>query len=73
VYCTASESVSEVSYTIRDEGQGFDPANVPDPTAAENLLAVSGRGIMLMRTFMDEVKYNAKGNCVTLIKRAEAE
>jgi len=40
---------------------------------AENLLAVSGRGIMLMRTFMDEVKYNAKGNAVTLIKHAEPE
>ena len=46
---------------------------MPDPTAAENLLAVSGRGIMLMRTFMDEVKYNAKGNAVTLIKHAEPE
>jgi CheY-like chemotaxis protein len=73
VYCTATESVGEVSYTIRDEGAGFNPDDVPDPTAAENLLAVSGRGIMLMRTFMDEVKFNAKGNCVTLIKRAQAE
>lgn len=73
VYCTAMESVAEVRYTIRDEGNGFDPATVPDPTKAENLLMVSGRGIMLMRTFMDEVKYNAKGNAVTLIKRAETE
>lgn len=73
VYCTAMESVAEVRYTIRDEGNGFDPATVPDPTKAENLLAVSGRGIMLMRTFMDEVKFNAKGNAVTLIKRAEPE
>jgi len=73
VYCTSMESVEEVRYTIRDEGNGFDPATVPDPTKAENLLMVSGRGIMLMRTFMDEVKYNAKGNAVTLIKRAESE
>ncbi len=73
VYCTAMESVTEVRYMIRDEGNGFDPATVPDPTKAENLLMVSGRGIMLMRTFMDEVKYNAKGNAVTLIKRAETE
>ncbi|NKB89056.1 MAG: response regulator [Acidobacteria bacterium] len=72
VYITATESVDEVIYTIRDEGNGFDPEDVPDPTAAENLLAVSGRGIMLMRTFMDEVKYNEKGSCVTLIKRAES-
>ena len=73
VYCTAMETVSEVRYTIRDEGNGFDPATVPDPTKAENLLMVSGRGIMLMRTFMDEVKFNAKGNAVTLVKRAESE
>jgi serine/threonine-protein kinase RsbW len=41
---------------------------VPDPTSAENLLAVSGRGIMLMRTFMDSVEFNEQGNAVTLTK-----
>ncbi len=73
VYCTAMESQDEVQYTIRDEGPGFDPASIPDPTEAANLLAVSGRGIMLMRTFMTEIKFNSKGNCVTMVKRTEAE
>lgn len=70
VTITARESVVRVQYQIRDEGPGFDPHAVPDPTAASNLLAVSGRGIMLMRTFMDEVVFNDVGNCVTMTKSA---
>ena len=42
---------------IKDEGPGFDPKNVPDPTAPENLLKDSGRGLYLMKVYMDEVKY----------------
>jgi serine/threonine-protein kinase RsbW len=44
--------------TVKDEGKGFDPANVPDPTAPENLLKDSGRGLYLMKIYMDELKYN---------------
>lgn len=65
----ARESTKCVEYRITDEGPGFDPAGVPDPTSAENLLAVSGRGIMLMRTFMDEVEFGPRGNRVTLTRR----
>jgi len=54
---------------LRDEGPGFDPAGLPDPTDPENLDAVHGRGIFLMRTFMDSVEFNEKGNEVTMIKR----
>lgn len=54
--------------TIRDEGPGFDPASLPDPTEAENMDRLCGRGVMLMRAFMNEVHYNATGNEVTLIK-----
>ncbi|HKI79267.1 MAG TPA: ATP-binding protein [Ignavibacteriaceae bacterium] len=43
---------------IKDEGTGFDPAKVPDPTAPENLLKDSGRGLYLMRVYMDDLKYN---------------
>src|SRR5919206_2146856 len=43
---------------IRDYGAGFDPAKLPDPTSADNLLNPSGRGIFYMRTFMDEVEYS---------------
>jgi len=55
--------------TITDEGDGFDPDAVPDPTADENLEKPCGRGIMLMRAYMDEVKYNSRGNQVHLVKR----
>jgi len=57
-----------VEITIADEGEGFDPANVPDPTADENLEKPCGRGIMLMRAYMDKVIYNDKGNEVRMIK-----
>lgn len=58
-----------VVLTITDEGKGFRPAAVPDPTADENLEKPCGRGLMLMRSFMDEVSYNDRGNQVRLIKR----
>ena len=59
----------EATFVVRDEGNGFDPTSLPDPTDPKNLLKASGRGIMLMRTFMDEVIFNVIGNEVTLIKR----
>jgi len=43
---------------VKDEGKGFDPASLPDPTHPENLLKDSGRGVYLMKVYMDEVKYN---------------
>jgi len=59
-------------FVIRDQGPGFDPTNLPDPTDPENLEKVSGRGLLLMRTFMDEVTFNKSGNQVTMIKRCAA-
>lgn len=58
-----------VRITIEDEGGGFNPRRVPDPTCDENLEKPCGRGVMLMRVYMNEVKYNAAGNKVTLVKR----
>ena len=55
---------------IADEGRGFDPQDVPDPTALENLETPSGRGIMLMRTYMSVVEYNDQGNRVVMEKQA---
>ncbi len=57
-------------FTIRDEGRGFDPSSLPDPTDPANLEKVSGRGILLMQAFMDEVAFNDRGNEVTLVKQA---
>src|SRR5262245_4091654 len=59
-------------FVVRDQGPGFDPQKLPDPTDPENLEKVSGRGLLLMRTFMDEVTFNKSGNQVTMIKRCGA-
>jgi serine/threonine-protein kinase RsbW len=53
---------------ITDEGAGFDPADVPDPTAFENLERPCGRGLMLMRHYMTEVNYEGRGNTVRMSK-----
>jgi CheY-like chemotaxis protein len=60
------------TFVVRDEGPGFDPSELPDPTDPENLEKVSGRGLLLMRTFMDDVSFNATGNQVTMVKRCSA-
>lgn len=53
---------------ITDEGPGFDPTDVPDPTAVENLERPCGRGLMLMRHFMTEVSFSREGNSVRMCK-----
>ena len=64
----------KVRIEIEDQGEGFHPAEVPDPTADENLERPCGRGIMLMRAFMTSITYNPSGNCVILEKeRSEPE
>lgn len=54
---------------VADEGSGFDPKGVPDPTAPGRLSMPNGRGIMLMRAYMDEVEYTGRGNEVRLVKK----
>ena len=53
---------------ITDQGTGFDPDVVPDPRSEENLYKLWGRGLLLMRSYMDVVEYNETGNCVHMIK-----
>jgi len=53
---------------IADEGEGFDPIDVPDPTAPENLERPCGRGIMLMRHYMTSVAFSERGNAVSMTK-----
>ena len=67
------ETGKELVVIIADEGKGFVPEEVPDPLAPENLLKESGRGIFLMRTFMDEVHFRKlnSGTEITLIKRLQ--
>jgi len=55
-----------VEIAIEDQGTGFVPAELPDPTLLENLAKPSGRGVMLMRAYMSDVRYNDRGNRVKL-------
>ena len=52
--------------TVTDEGRGFKPREVPDPTKPENIEAMNGRGIFLMKRLADEIQFNKKGNSVKL-------
>lgn len=69
IHVQARLSPREASFIIRDEGPGFDPSILPDPTDPANLEDLGGRGVLLMRTFMDEVLFNETGNQVTMVKR----
>jgi len=69
VHVEASITPKETEIIVEDEGPGFDRAGVPDPTAEENLLKCSGRGILLMETYMDRVEYSKHGRRVRMIKR----
>jgi serine/threonine-protein kinase RsbW len=57
---------------VRDEGRGFRPDLVPDPTADENLERPSGRGLMLMYSYMTKVRFSETGNEVWLLKEKES-
>lgn len=62
----------EVAITIRDEGRGFDPSALVDPTFREHLLVTHGRGIYLMKALMDEVSFEDGGAVVMMRKKANA-
>ncbi len=71
VRITAEVSKQEAKFTIEDEGEGFDVNNIPDPLDPTNLFKTSGRGVLFIYNIMDEVKYNDRGNRLTMIKRSE--
>ena len=66
VTCRISSNLLRVE--IADEGEGFDPSTVPDPTDPTHIESPSGRGIMLMQSFMSRVEYNDAGNRVVMEK-----
>jgi serine/threonine-protein kinase RsbW len=68
VHVVCQISAEKVRIVIEDEGIGFRPDDVPDPTEDENLEKPCGRGIMLMRAFLSTVEYNERGNRVVLEK-----
>jgi serine/threonine-protein kinase RsbW len=69
VHCRCDLS-NGVSIVVRDEGNGFDPNEVPDPTIAEALYSNGRRGIFIMKHYMDEVSFERGGSEVHLVKRA---
>ena len=74
VSATFEASSDAVLIRIGDQGNGFDSTTIPDPLAPENLLRSSGRGVFLMRAFMDEVNFRqlSPGTEITLIKRRKS-
>ncbi len=68
VYISYDITQNSVKYIIRDEGTGFDHTKIPDPKDPENLFKVSGRGILLIMNFLDEVFWNERGNEITMVK-----
>jgi serine/threonine-protein kinase RsbW len=71
VRITAELTPQEASFTVEDEGEGFDINQIPDPCDPANLFRTSGRGVLLILNIMDEVEYNAQGNRVKMVKRPE--
>jgi serine/threonine-protein kinase RsbW len=73
---TGHTSVPELTIRVRDQGEGFDPETIADPLAPENLLKSSGRGIFLIRNFMDDVQLQRApqgGMEIRMVKRVQAD
>jgi serine/threonine-protein kinase RsbW len=70
VHVTCRCESEEVSIAVKDEGKGFDPNKLPDPTVPENITSVHGRGIHVMRALMDEVRFEEGGVVVHMRKSA---
>jgi serine/threonine-protein kinase RsbW len=70
VRITAELSDKEASFTVEDEGEGFDVNSIPDPLDPANLFKTSGRGVLFIYNIMDEVKYNERGNRLTMVKKS---
>jgi serine/threonine-protein kinase RsbW len=68
VKVVSSVEAERFEVEVTDEGTGFDPGDVPDPTAVENLERPCGRGLMLMRYYMSEVSFSPRGNSVRMAK-----
>lgn len=73
VFIECEISDERLRVVIEDEGEGFDPSAVPDPTSEDNLEIPGGRGLLLMSAYMSKVEYNEKGNRVLLEKARTAE
>jgi len=64
-------TLDKIEIAVIDEGYGFNPQNVPDPRYGENLYKTEGRGLLLMRSYMDVVEFNKQGNRVSMVRYKE--
>ena len=68
-----SVSPNKVDISVTDQGCGFNPESLPDPRCGENIYKSFGRGVLLMRSYMDKVEYNKAGNSVRMVKIKERQ
>ncbi len=68
VTLTCQLTHQRLEIAVQDQGKGFNPQELPGPTDPENLLSTTGRGVFLIRMFMDEVTWNESGNCIHMVK-----
>lgn len=68
VFVKSTIDDSMVTIEIEDQGDGFSPAELPDPTTTENLGRATGRGVLLIKSFMDSAEYSRKGNRLVMTK-----
>ena len=66
IVCVKNICNENVTFLISDEGQGFDPDQIPDPTTSENILKIGGRGVFLMRQLADNVRFADEGRTVEI-------
>jgi len=66
-----SVDLDKVEISMTDQGEGFDPGAVPDPRVGENLYKPQGRGLLLMNSYMDVVKFSERGNRVYMVRYKE--
>jgi serine/threonine-protein kinase RsbW len=66
IHVTFASNNKAISFTVRDEGEGFDFKSLPDPTDPKNLEKPTGRGVFLMQQLADDVKFSQKGRCISL-------
>jgi len=60
-----------IEISMTDEGNGFDPGSIPDPRVGQNLYKAEGRGLLLIRSYMDVVRFSERGNCVHMVRYKE--
>jgi len=66
-----SVSSDKIGISIEDEGDGFDPESIPDPRLGQNIYKTEGRGLLLIRSYMDVVKFNKRGNHIHMVRYKE--